>query len=86
MKYTIDIRLKVDDWNKNTFEAYAACMLTVYLIALHTARRRLDIQEIEFLPVGPMEYVIWGDKACQGFIGITCNDTYQSDVDGGITP
>lgn len=72
--YTIDIRIKADDWHKDTFNTEADYMLTAHLIALATARKRIGIKELDFLPLGNMEYVIWGQGTCLGFLAITYED------------
>lgn len=73
--YTIDIRLKADDWQINTFATKAEDMLTVCLIAFAEVKRRVKMENVEFLPVGNLEYVIWAEKACQGFLAIIDNGT-----------
>lgn len=71
--YTIDIRLKADDWKKVIFDTQAEYVLIAHIVALQEARRKIGIKDVEFLPLGNMEYVIWAEKACQGFLAIIDN-------------
>lgn len=69
--YTIEIRLKENSWDVATFQVEERDILTVHIIAFEDIRRRSSWKVVSFLPLGNMEYVIWGRNTCLGFLSIS---------------
>lgn len=68
--FKVDIRLVKDDWKCDPYEVDSMDLLNVCMVAFSECRRRVGIQGLDILPLGQMEFVLWADGACRGYLGI----------------
>ncbi len=69
--YKIETRLKEYNWRCESFQVEERCLLTVHIIAFEDARRKSTMDIKSFLPLGNMEYLIWGQDGCLGLVTIS---------------
>lgn len=69
--YRIEIRLKQFGWICSDFQVEERCILSVHIIAFEDVRRRSESTVTTFLPLGDMEYLIWGQTGCLGLVTIS---------------
>jgi len=83
--YNIAVRLREDNWSAEVYLIEEPCILTVHIIAFEDVRNRSTKVVKSFLPLGDMEYLIWGQDNCLGLLTISeLAQTGQApDSDGG---
>jgi len=69
--YNIYYSLASTEWDGIEFDTNANTAVKALFCAAREIRTRLMTMEIELLPVGEMEFVIWAKGKCQGYLAIT---------------
>jgi len=77
--YNIYYSLADSDWQGYNIESHGDTVIKAFMDAVRAVRKALSTTAIEFLPVGEMEFVIWSQGKCKGFLSVT----EQEPVDGG---
>jgi len=52
------------------FETNANTPVKAFMVAVREIRTVLATMEVEFLPVGEMEFVVWAFGKCKGFLSV----------------
>jgi hypothetical protein len=66
--FSIDLRLDVRTWGQEGYLVDVDDKILAYVSAMRTVKRRLETTEIDFLPLGNDQYIIWAYGKCQGLM------------------
>ena len=69
--YNIYYSLADSEWEGHDLKTDAHTSVRAFMDAVREIRRLLNTMDVEFLPVGDMEFVLWLDGACKGYLSIT---------------
>ena len=69
--YNIYWSLRDNNWEG--YERNVGCdtVIQAFWAAVKLVREALSTKEIEFLPIDDMDFVIWADGKCKGYLSIT---------------
>lgn len=59
-----------DDWQERNIGISTNDLALAYVSAIRMIKQRTGIATLDFLPLGNDEYLIWGQKTCQGYMAI----------------
>ncbi len=68
--FDIYISFAHDNWDGYEMESDDSVILLAFMVAVKEIRRVLKTTEIELLAVGEMEFVIWCQGRCKGFLSV----------------
>ncbi len=60
-----------EGWQGHERNVGADTIIQAFSAAAKLVREALSITEIEFLPVGDYDFVVWADGRCKGYVSIT---------------
>jgi hypothetical protein len=66
--FDIDIRLRRDDWRICEHRSKAKTILEAYMAVKATIEKCLEPMQIQILPLGNFEFIVWGQGKCQGYL------------------
>lgn len=81
--FNITIRLSIRDWELQEYNVEANEIVSAYVSAIRAVKRWLHIEDVDFLPLGDNQYIIWAEKKCQGFMSIQPVDVTSIVNDSG---
>jgi len=69
--YNIYYSLADSGWESHDITSDANTVVKAFMDAVREMWSVLSTKELEFLPVGEMEFVVWGYGKCKAFLAIT---------------
>lgn len=68
--YNIRFLLVLEDWQVRNIAINEPNATLVYASVVRVIKQRTGMMDLDFLPLGNEEYLIWGQGRCQGYMSI----------------
>lgn len=81
--FKIKIRLGVDGWHSHDFDMEEDELALAYTVTIQKVKHIVQIQALDFIPLGDGEYIVWGNGICQGYMAIKEVGPETSEPDSG---
>lgn len=66
--YKLEFKLGRESWRCHAVEIERHEIAFAYMTAIRLVKIALNMQELDFIPVGHGQYIVWGQGRCQGYM------------------
>lgn len=84
--FSVQFLLVCEGWIPRNITVSSLAMTLAYVSVVRMIKQRTGIGDLDFLPLGNNEYIIWGQGRCQGYMSIkeAGQETSAQDLGGGL--
>lgn len=66
--YKLEFKLGCEAWRCHAVEIERHEIAFAYMTAIRLVKVALNMQELDFIPAGHGQYIVWGQGRCQGYM------------------